>query len=406
MKYLLGFMCLFLLIGCEKTPQVIPEKKPTAEQSLLQKRYAKLGKGMNYSRYAWYWSRPSFRSDFVNQTRFAEVRNRFQLLQSLGFASVRVPIDFYKWKPAASPNHPFWAGVDNTVQAARSAKLVYVLDYQYGVLTSKNLQRDIALCVSHWKMIAERYKNTNPDSVFFEIFNEPEHEITTTDWHKAATEMVQAIRATGGNNATRPIVVGGTNWNDLGDPTWDFGLLTMPPLADQNLIYTFHFYDPKHFTHQGVPQHNNYFRTLNVPYPCNPAKMPQRSVDEPEGTGWYWKNYCGEMKMGYEGYIRKQFQLAKSWSEKHNVPIWIGEWGLYRGYVINGDVRRYIRLVVKAAEENNLLWSYWDMECVLSPFDPVRKQQEICEVWQKPMRDYTKQGMNQIFCDEMGLNCE
>jgi endoglucanase len=376
-----------------------------ASKSLVQMRFERLGKGMNYSRYAWYWSRPSFRPDFVSPTRFAEVRSRFQLLKELGFSSVRVPIDFYKWKPAMSPAHPFWAGVDNTLNAAKKAKLVYVLDYQYGVLTSKNLRQDTDLCVRHWKMIAQRYASTNPDSVFFDLFNEPENQISTADWHKAASEIVQAIRETGGNNATRPIIIGGTNWNDLGDPTWDSGLLTMPALADSNIIYTFHFYDPKHFTHQGVPQANNVFRTLNVPFPCDPAKMPQRSPSEPEGTSWYWQNYCGGLKMGFEAFVQQRFKLAHDWGVKYHAPVWIGEWGMYRGYATDEDTSRYLNLVVKSAQEYGLLWSYWDMECVLSPFDPVRKQQEICEVWQRPMRIYTREGMNPIMCKTMGLNC-
>jgi len=44
-----------------------------------------------------------------------------------------------------------------------------------------------------WREIAERYKNTNPERVFFELRNEP-HDIKAEEWRAQAEELIKTIR--------------------------------------------------------------------------------------------------------------------------------------------------------------------------------------------------------------------
>ncbi len=53
-------------------------------------------------------------------------------------------------------------------------------------------------------------------------------------------------------------------WSDI----WD--LLAMEPLADGNVIYNFHFYEPHEFTHQGATWSVPWWSyTHGVPYPAD-----------------------------------------------------------------------------------------------------------------------------------------
>ena len=389
MKNLWLFFCLSLLLfSCKE--QNVPIK-PLPASTMAHLRAKNLGKGMNYSRLAWYWSAPSYPSDFTNEKRHQEMQERFILLKRLGFSSVRVAVDFNKWKTELHPQQPFWQGVDAVVKAAKKAKLILVLDYHYGKLSTLAYQTEEAKLLRDWRSIATRYAKSAPDSLYFELFNEPTA-ISNRVWKQTANKLIHTIRQIGGNE-NRTLILGGNHFNALGEAHKQTGLLGFQPFKEENIIYTFHFYEPWHFTHQAVPQANNAYKTKGVPYPCS-AQMPQPVATEPKYAQMRWKAYCSGKKNGEKDYIWKRFAEAHLWAKKHNVPVWLGEWGVYRGYADEKSLENYVTTMVKAAQYYHLNWAYWDMECVLSPFDPVRKVQEICEVWQQPMRQYNESGFN------------
>ena len=93
-----------------------------------------------------------------------------------------------------------------------------------------------------WRRLAAHYANRDPERVFFEIMNEPE----VSDpyrWAGIQARVAAAIREAAPHNT---IIATGPNYSDILD------LLTQHPLADGNVIYNFHFYDPHEFTHQGA----------------------------------------------------------------------------------------------------------------------------------------------------------
>jgi len=76
--------------------------------------------------------------------------------------------------------------------------------------------------------------NRDPERVFFEILNEPE----VSDpyrWAGIQARVAAAIREAAPRHT---IIATGPNYSDIAD------LLTLHPLADGNVIYNFHFYDP------------------------------------------------------------------------------------------------------------------------------------------------------------------
>ena len=115
-----------------------------------------------------------------------------------------------------------------------------------------------------WRKLAAHYALANPDMVFFEVMNEPE----VSDpyrWAGIQARAVAAIREAAPNNT---IIATGPNYSDIVD------LLTQHPLAEGNVIYNFHFYDPHEFTHQGADWGEPWWSyTHNIPYPPTQDSM-------------------------------------------------------------------------------------------------------------------------------------
>ena len=113
-----------------------------------------------------------------------------------------------------------------------------------------------AKVVAVWTQIANAFKNYS-DYVSFEIFNEPQAGSTnmygggdaTSRAALAAyqTAAVAAIRATGGNNATRMIVLQGISASPI---AVSVGTI---PIPDTNCLVSMHTYDPVGFSMNGSP---------------------------------------------------------------------------------------------------------------------------------------------------------
>ncbi len=99
-----------------------------------------------------------------------------------------------------------------------------------------------------WTQIANAFKNYS-DYVVFEIFNEPNAGAAnqykggdaTSRANLATYQMaaVNAIRATGGNNATRMIMLQGISASPI---AVSIGTI---PIPDANILVSIHTYDPE-----------------------------------------------------------------------------------------------------------------------------------------------------------------
>ena len=94
-----------------------------------------------------------------------------------------------------------------------------------------------------WRKLAAHYANRDPDRVFFEILNEPE----VSDPYRWA-----GIQAHRGGGHPRSCAASHAHRHRRRTIRTLQDLLHAEPLADGNVIYNFHFYEPHEFTHQGA----------------------------------------------------------------------------------------------------------------------------------------------------------
>ena len=108
--------------------------------------------------------------------------------------------------------------------------------------------KDQQLLVDIWREIAAKY-GKEPVIWGYDLLNEPRDEnyVYKTDggldWNRLAARIAAAIREV---DPETPIIVESTDW---GGPE---GFRTLVPINQPNMIYSFHFYYPNTFTHQGV----------------------------------------------------------------------------------------------------------------------------------------------------------
>ena len=184
------------------------------------------------------------------------------------------------------------------------------------------------------------------DGVMFELLNEV-REIEPELWNDLAEKTINAIRKT---NADRKIIIGPTCWNNPNK------LHALRVFDDENVIYTFHVYDPSEFTHQrGVLHWKHLYYNRKMEYPCDIEKYREfyRLVFNNHNA------YSHIERMDIE-YMREILQPAIDFTKQHPDKIlWCGEFGTIRHADMNSR-ENWMRDVITILKENNIPYSVWN----------------------------------------------
>jgi len=199
-----------------------------------------------------------------------------------GFKNVRIPMDFFGSRTTGSTSSfSSSANTSTTVDRAQfqvstsylnrleeviiwglNQDLVIVLDFHGATLKSEFIYTfdadeldythpssakraaDLAKFYSIWEQIADRFKNYSDDLVF-EVINEPYFHISEAEMNEINSEVISIVRASGGNNTTRKIIItGGTKNSYEAITTIGSQIIN----NDDYLIATYHYYRPFQFT--------------------------------------------------------------------------------------------------------------------------------------------------------------
>lgn len=183
---------------------------------------------------------------------------------------------------------------------------------EHGLMQDEELQERF---IAVWKLLEEEFSGDK--DVIFELLNE----VTGSDaeeWNRLAERTIGTIRAL---NRNRLLIVGGVDFNN--PPALD----RIRVYEDENIIYTFHGYEPFEFTHQqGVLQEAPLYYNRKMPYPSDDIER-YRDYHRLLGNE---NAYPGLERMDIE-YLRSYLEPAKRFIEKHPDKIlWCGEFGTIR----------------------------------------------------------------------------
>ena len=290
------------------------------------------------------------------------------LIARLGFDNVRLPIDpapLEKYPRAADGlNAEFMGRLDRTVDAMLANGLAVQIDLQPEDSYKQQLRNSddaVDRLVMLWRKLATHYAGRDPNRVFFEILNEPEVS-DSYRWAGIQARVAAAIRQAAPHNT---IIATGANYANLPD------LLAIQPLADGNVIYNFHFYEPHEFTHQGANWGLSWWSyTHGIPYPPNDAAMQSLIDQVPNLPDRYQlENYWLDRWDGR--HIRLLIDEAAAWARQNNVPLICNEFGVYRNNSDPVSRSNWLHDVRTALESDGIGWAMWDYR---GSFGVVTKQ--------------------------------
>lgn len=221
----------------------------------------------------------------------------FENIADAGFNSVRISVSFSafcEWSGDYAISTSRLAQIDDAVDNALVAGLIPILDFHgYGASlesgTYSTWHKDRFIQI--WRNIANHFINDS-HVLSFEILNEPHGNLNATLWNSILAETITAIRQTGGNNATRNLIIDTAYWSSytkLAD-------LVLP--ADDYLIVSIHCYEPMTFTHQGATW--------------------VTGADAWLGNKFVSSNITA---------LQSRFDTVATWSTANSRPIFIGEFG-------------------------------------------------------------------------------
>ncbi len=361
MRFVLLFLLTTLLI-------------PVTAQTVAWKRANRLGLGMNLSYLEGYWNgtKAVHFSDFVKLNQVQARKQEMAEIAKVGFKTVRIPVCFGAWASINSPYRwetpEFLAAPDSLISWALANNLNVLIDLHHVEFDGSISGADsVGRVVWLWQQIARRYKNTDPERVLFELRNEP-HDMTAAAWRTQATQLIQTVRAIAPNHT---LVVGFHDWNGRD------ALVKSEPFADPNILYTFHFYDPFIFTHQGATWAGSGLPDLKgVPFPANSATK----ITVPTAAKGTWiegaiNNYASEATYDV---IYRNLETAKNWSVAKNVPIFLGEFGSYN---LNADADsrcRHAEAIYVALGKLQIPSAWWEWDGGFSMFSKSTTQLMPC----------------------------
>jgi endoglucanase len=243
-----------------------------------------------------------------------------------GFATVRIPI---RWSAHAAPSPPyaidpaFMDRVTWVVDQVLSAGLTAVLNVHHyqEIFTEPAGERDRFLAL--WQQIATHFADY-PDDLVFEILNEPNTDLTPEVWNVLLRDALTVIRR---SNPDRWVVIGTAEWGGIGA----MDRLELPD--DERVIFTFHYYEPFEFTHQG-------------------AEWVDGS-DAWLGTTWGSE----QDRLAVQG----DFNAVAQWARERDVTVFLGEFGAYSRAALDDRVA-WTAFVRQEAERRGFSWAYWEFD--------------------------------------------
>lgn len=323
-----------------------------ASAQVADKRVAKLAKGVNISH--WFAQAANYDPDrlktYFNETDVA-------LVKQMGFSHVRLTVDASMMFDADKSGvvSPRFAELMQRLPWFLDAGIAVIVDLHPSTAYKKSLSDAKAAdqFVAGWGAVATVLQATDPDNVFIEIMNEPDP-MGDQAWRDLQERAVKAIRAKAPQHT---IIVNPGRWTSSAD------LIKFKPYEIDNLIYTFHFYDPHLYTHQSATWGwNVWTRVKGLDWPIDAGeaeKVASAATTDAEAH----KVIVQQVSQGQftrEAMSEKFDKLAAWQKANNNVPIYLGEFGAYSKSSTPEARYRYYQAVREEAEKHHIGWCIWD----------------------------------------------
>lgn len=321
-----------------------------AAADMPQSRAAVLSRGLNIA----HWLRfPPSNDDAALRAYLDDAA--VASLKQAGFTYVRIPVGLevvMQGRHVAPDKLATVVAIIRRVQRAGLGVMIephpqQVQNWDFG----KNREaRQILL--GFWRDMAPALRPLPVGLTFPELVNEPADD-DPADWDRLQGEILQVIRTALPQNT---VMLTGTNWSSLD------GLLKVKPVADSNVVYTFHTYEPTLLTLAGSWDSGIDQRMLaaNIPFPVSPSACASAiaATTQPH-TRSIMQYWCSQPQN--EATIAAYLQRATDWGRQHSVHVALTEFGAVG--TLNKPARNaYFTAMHRGAEAQRLPWAVWALD--------------------------------------------
>ncbi len=311
-------------------------------------------------------------------------------IKATGFDFVRLPIDpaIFLWPANADKRKTLLSGTMQAVQRLKAAGLKVVVDVHaqpvapgWRTIGSQTYLASDTAFLRYINLIEElshALSEEDPARVALELMNEPTLDCAARSWNRKDRWPALLLRLHKAARKAAPrltLVLSGACWGSAA------GLARIDPrlIQDDNVVWSFHNYEPFIFTHQGAAwTGGGETYVTNLEFPPN-KKQRRAMLNDADariaaaklGTSQKAR-LRRELRANLERYfnhgrrdMEKPFAIVQSWARKHKIApnrIVLGEFGAHRpgGALLYDDSRaRYLRAVRRLADDAGFAWSVW-----------------------------------------------
>lgn len=300
-------------------------------------------------------------------------------IKEMGADHVRLPIDYNLVEQEdGTPIPEGYKYIDRCVEWCSRYGLNMILDlhktagYAFdhaadcgGFFESEPLQSRF---LSLWSRLAAHYGKY--DFIAFDLLNEVVDDSVNEIWNELAAKAISRVRNLAPHNW---ILVGGTNYNSISS------VKNILPPPDDRIVYSFHFYEPMIFTHQGACWVEGMDTDFRTPYPLTAEEYIEQSDTLLNG---YCAHTCRQVPASASGVdlLLPLFDEAVSVADERNVPLYCGEYG-----VINHAKPEYklawikdMHMMFEKYGIGRAMWCYKKMDFGLTDESSAPIYDELC----------------------------
>ncbi len=308
-------LTVFIVFGCGRSEKVPETVSVSPDPFALN---ARLGRGINLGNYLEAPKAQSWGVEIVPED--------YPRIRDAGFSCVRMPVRWSDWADSTAPyaiESDFFETVDRNVKAALDNGLIVILNMHHYLEMFQEPMAHKERFIAMWRQIAEHYRDFPPE-LLLEPLNEPNKALDAASWNGIIQAVLPVIRE---SNPDRTLVIGPSQWNQIAK----LDSLAIPG-EERNVIVTFHYYSPHHFTHQGA------------------------SWSGPLSQSWLGTTWGSDED---KAAVIADFDTALAWSKKHNRPLLLGEFGAYSKADMDSRVR-WTAFVSAEAVKRGFSFTYWE----------------------------------------------
>lgn len=296
-----------------------------------------------------------------------------------GMDHVRLPIDYMVLEDDENPfvyKEDGFSYVDRCIKWCEEYNLNIILDlhrapgYAFYSLDENKLFESVHMQERYtrlWQEFTRRYLGYG-GNVVFELLNEIV-EPNSDRWNKLTKKTIAGIREIDRN---RIIIIGGNHYNSVNT------LHELDRIDDDNLVYTFHFYEPHIFTHQKAgwePLLKDLEEEITYPSGREMYEIYLKKADI------FKKQYKFDSKVDKE-YLRRILQPAIEFAKERKRTLYCGEYGTIEHAPMEGRLKWHSDLSDLLIEYGigRAVWSYKLMSFPLVDKDSVIINRDLIDI--------------------------